>query len=416
MSASRRGNRSRGYEAAYGPRNKRRAALRHKAFRVLSIVGRRPTGALPDYVEFFPPVRDVQEFSDLSTRVSCYLGDVDLPLYLPTPRFDLDPASVPYMQPELVRDPGWVQSRPDGRPYLVIHKVTPASLTRLATHKTGRASVVDPDLFGDSEMEYWRVRERLAWPNYPSADMSLQRLRDSHLGAKQAYVLATGPSALTVDLKTIDAEVRITCNSSVRDLERIRAFQPTIIAFNDPVFHFGPSRYAATFRKDLLNAVDACDPILLCGTDWVSPLLTVLPELRSRLAVIPIVRGGPWRWPTDQNPTTRTTGSVLTNLMLPVALMLADHVSVAGVDGRQPTENYFWTHGIQYSDELMGTVFDAHPAFFRDRNYVEYYDEYCNDLESLIQKAESRGRTVIGAAPSWIPAFRRRGAEEPSIA
>jgi hypothetical protein len=99
--------------------------------------------------------------------------------------------------------------------------------------------------------------------------------------------------------------------------------------------------------------------------------------------------------------------------MLPAAFMLTDHVSVAGVDGRQPTETYFWKHGLQYSDDLLATVFDAHPAFFRDRDYEDHYDQYCQELEDFMQIAESAGKSVQGAAPSWIPAFSKRGATQP---
>jgi len=404
---------SKGNEAAYGPRKIREIKARHWAYRGLSVAGLRPPTDSPDYVEFAPAVRNAQEFSDLSTRVSCYLGDVDLPLYLPGPRYSLDPSTVPYMEPELVRDPGWVSARPDGIPYLLVHRVTPASVAHLATHRGAGATVVDKDVYFLTEMAYWGVRKRLAWPNYPSAEVSLQRLRDRAGDAKTSFVLATGPSALNVDLESVAADVRITCNSAVRDTERLRAFRPTIIAFTDPVFHFGPCRYAAAFRRDLLRAVEICDPLLVCGSDWVSPLLNLLPELEDRLAVLPFRRGGHWRWPSKHDPTVRSTGSVLTNLMLPVALMLTDHVSVAGVDGRQPNENYFWKHGLQYSDDLMATVFEAHPAFFRDRDYEDHYDHYCQEIEDFLQIAEEAGKVVEGAAPSWITAFRKRGASAP---
>jgi len=317
------------------------------------------------------------------------------------------------LEPELVRDPGWVSERPAGRPYLIVHRLTPATFADILRHRGAGARVVDENVYYLSELAYWRVREKLAWPNYPSAETSLRRLRERTGGAASSYILATGPSALGVDLATIDADVRITCNSAVRDEERLLAFRPTIITFTDPVFHFGPSRYAAAFRRDLQRAVELCDPLLLCGSHWVSPLLTMLPELAERLAVIPFGSGGKWRWPTDKDPTVRSTGSVLTNLMLPVALMLSDRVAVAGADGRQPSENYFWKHGLQYSDDLMQSVFDAHPAFFRDRDYEDHYDLYCREIEELLQSAERAGKIVEGAAPSWIPAFRKRGATEP---
>jgi hypothetical protein len=388
-------------------------SARREATRALKVLGARPLGERPDYVEFWPEVVDAREFSDLSTRVNCYLGDVDLPFYLPGTRFEIDPGLVPHMEPHLVVDPGWVSKPPEGRGYLVIHHLTPAAVLKLLSHRGAGVAVVDKDLYQMSEMTYWPVRERLAWPAYPSAECSLGRLRDRFSGAASAFILATGPSALSVDLVSVNADVRITCNSAVRDRERLDEFKPGLIAFTDPVFHFGPSRYAAQFRRDLLRAVDQCDPLLLCGAEWVGPLMNLQPQLKDRLVVIPRRAGGPWRWPTERDPTTRPTQSVLTNLLLPVAFMLADHVRVAGVDGRQPTETYFWKHGLQYSDELMKSVFDAHPAFFRDRDFGDHYVRYCDEIEALIQAGEAAGRTVEAAAPSWIPAFRRRGASEP---
>ncbi|MGC2372264.1 MAG: hypothetical protein WA484_00165 [Solirubrobacteraceae bacterium] len=407
-------NQSRGTNAAYGKRKPREIRARRTAYMALNALGLRPPGQSPDFVEFAPAVRDARQFSDLSARVTCYLGDLGLPLYLPGPRFPLDPALVPSLEAALVRDPGWVDTRPSGKPYLLVHRLTATTLGQMLRNKYTGARVVDTSIYYLNELAYWRVREKLAWPNYPSAEASLQRLREHAKGAASSYILATGPSALGVDLAQVQADVRITCNSAVRDEQRLLAFRPTIIAFTDPVFHFGPSRYAAAFRRDLLRAVELCDPLLLCGSHWVSPLLTLLPELADRLAVIPFGSGGQWRWPTDANPTVRTTGSVLTNLMLPVALMLTDRVAVAGVDGRQPSENYFWKHGLQYSDELMRTVFDAHPAFFRDCNYEDHYDLYCREIEEFLQVAEGAGKVIEAAAPSWILAFRKRGAAEPS--
>jgi hypothetical protein len=267
-------------------------------------------------------------------------------------------------------------------------------------------------------MEYGAIRNEASWPTYEPVETALSRLRDLGDSRRSAFVLATGPSAMAVDVAA-EAErhdIRITCNSAVRNADRIADFRPNIIACTDPVFHFGPSRYAATFRKDLIAAAEASDALVLCGHDFVGPLLGMAPELRGRLVVIPTRLGGQWRWPTNQNPTVRIGTSVLTNLMLPVAMMLADTIAIAGADGRQPSEKYFWKHNaqLQYSDELMKTVFDSHPSFFRDRDYADYYDEYCANVEDLCVTAERAGKTVIGAGPSWIPALRERGAPKPS--
>lgn len=386
--------------------------------RALKISGRRLSDIRPDYLEFAPAVRDGGEFTDLSTRVSAYLGDIGLPLYLDGPRFSLDPEVVPFFDPDLVRDPGWVSERPAGRGMLVVHRLTSATIKQILTRREP-ATIADVRLHRAAEQEYFRLRDAVSWPSYKPAEVALEMLRTLPNTGRRAFVLATGPSALTVDLEmAAQADIRIICNSAVRNLECLEQFRPTIIACTDPVFHMGPSRYAAAFRRDLTRAVELTGAIVLSGAHAAAPLLGLAPELRERLAVIPNARGGAWRWPSPTDPTVRPATSVMTGLMVPVALMLADHVSIAGADGRQPTETYFWTHSptLQYPDALMQTVFDAHPAFFRDRDYEDSYDGYCRELEGLCERAEAAGKVVHGAAPSWVPALRRRGAPEPPVA
>jgi hypothetical protein len=407
--------RSTGEDAAYGKRHRRNAERRFMAYRLLKVACKRPVRAFPEYLEFCPAPTNAAQFADLSTRVNTYLGDAGLPLFLPGPRFEISPGLVPHFAPELVRDPGWVDERPAGRAFQLVHHLQPGVVRDAVTSRT-RSMFVDVNLHAFSEMEYFAARREVSWPTYPPAEVSLDRV--SAIRGASAFILATGPSALTVDLSAVDADVRITCNSAVRDLDKIKQFRPHIICCTDPVFHFGPSRYAAAFRDDLVRAAEAVDAIVVCGDRFVGPLLGMRPELADRLAVFPQQLGGSWRWPTSRNPTLRLSGNVLTDLMFPLACAVADDVRIAGADGRQPTENYFWQHNqsLQYSDELMRTVFDSHPAFFRDRDYTDYYDQYCSDVEDLAQLAEAHGKTVRAAAPSWIPALVKRGAARPATA
>jgi hypothetical protein len=401
----------RGSESAYGRRRPIETEVRKAAYRALRLAGSRYQRAFPDYLEFVPEVNSAAEFADLSARVSCYLGDAGLPLYLSGPRFPLEPQLVPHMDPALVRDPGWVSERPEGLGHLVIHKLTGAALARLARTRTP-IWIVDPSLFSRSEERYFDLRNSTTWPTYEPVEAGLERLRACAAGRKQAFVLATGPSASLVDWEAIPDSVRITCNSAVRNRDLMTALRPDIICFTDPVFHFGPSRYAAEFRRDAAKIACEIDALVVCAHRFAGALLGLEPSLRGRLVVLPQQDGGPWRWPTDRNPTVRQGGNVMTTLMLPLAFLLADEVTVAGADGRNPNEQYFWAHNqqLQYSNEMMRTVFDTHPSFFRFIDYGDYYDDYCGALEDLIRVGEAAGKTVSVVTPSWIPAFVKRGA------
>ena len=362
-------------------------------------------------------MHDAVQFADLSARASCYLGDSGLPLLLEGPRVDLRPELVPYMDPALVRDPGWIAERPNGQGQLVVHELTPATVARLALNRSP-AWVVDTSLYRIAEERYFDLRNAATWPTYEPVETGLARLRARAAGARTAFVLATGPSASAIDPETIDSDIRITCNSAVRNIELIRKLRPDVICFTDPVFHFGPSRYAAEFRRDAVRAATEVDAIVVCGHRFAGPLLGLEPALRDRLVVLPMQDGGPLRWPTDRNPTVLQAGNVMTTLMLPLAFLMADDVLVAGADGRRPTERYFWQHNaqLQYSDEMMKTVFDAHPSFFRYVDYADYYEDFCASLEDLIQIGERAGKTVTAVTPSYIPAFAKRGAASPAEA
>lgn len=365
----------------------------------------------PDYLHFIPEVRSDEELSALSARVAWYLPDRVLPIFVGRASdFEVEAEAAPYMDRELVRDPGWERHRPRGRPHVVLHSTRPRQIRPYLA--SSRATIADAALSYGSERGFFALGEEYSPVAVPSAEVSVSRLLDCAPGASSAFLLATGPSAGMVDPKAVSADVRITCNSAVRDARLLADLSPDAIAFSDRVFHFGPSRYAGEFRRDLLRAAEKTDALFLTTDLWVWPLLARHPELADRFVVLPAALGGPWAWPAPGRAAVRSTGNILTILMLPAALALADRVTLAGCDGRKPDEGYFWQHNkqTQYSDELMQTAFAAHPAFFRDVSYDGYYGRHVQELDDLLTAAEAAGKTIDCQTPSHIPALLRRGA------
>ncbi len=275
-----------------------------------------------------------------------------------------------------------------------------------------RATIASPELYYASEEGFFALGRQFCGITMPDPTTSLARLHAKSADAGTALVLATGPSAALIDPAEVTHDVRIICNSAVRDRKLLEQLRPDVIAFGDPVFHHGPSRYAAAFRDDLLTALELTDAVILTSQLFAEPLVAHVPEVVDRLAVLPLSQEVPWGWPTPERPMIRLTGNVLTNLMLPAAFALSRHVTIAGCDGRDPNERYFWRHDTraQYDDTLMQTAFDAHPAFFRDRVYADYYNQHCQQLEELLAAAEAMGKVAIASTPSHIPALLERGA------
>jgi hypothetical protein len=397
---------------AYAPRRPLRARVRGRIQNELVRLKEDDGGPDDvDHLRFLPPVKSDEELASLSARVNWYLRGNTLPIYVDGARGrDVRPDAAPYMDASLVRDPGWERHRPRGRARVVLHRLTPRAL--LPYLRSEHATLADPNLFYLSERYWFALGRTYAQAGGPGPAESVRRLLERAPDARTAFVLATGPSAGDVDPSDVDADVRITCNSAVRDQQLLDWLRPDVIAFGDPVFHYGPSRYAAAFRRDLLRAAEQTDALLVTTDGWVNPLLNHHPDLMDRLAVLALSKEVPWRAPTLEQPAVRNTGNVLTNLMLPCALALADEITIAGCDGRKPEERYYWRHNrrTQYSDELMRSAFEAHPAFFRDVSYEDYYDRHIEELEEFLSTTEAAGKRFSCLTASHIPALLRRGA------
>ena len=315
------------------------------------------------------------------------------------------------MDPNLVFDPGWEHERPNGWGEVVVHDVTMGSVSRFV-RGIRAATLATPWFFDQSEWDWATLTGRYCDSSMPSEQESIERILALARPRSSVLVLATGPSASEVDPASVTAQIRITCNSAVRNHDLISKLKPDVIAFSDPVFHCGPSRYAAEFRKDLRHALATTDALFATGNHWSAPVFAHMPELRDRAAVLAHNQSSVFSWVTPDGASVRSTGNVLTNLLLPVGFALGDELAIAGCDGRNPDENYFWKHNpsTQYSDEMMQTAFAAHPAFFRDRDYIDYYDVHCAQLEEFLTLAESKGKTVTSVTTSHIPALVARSA------
>lgn len=416
-----------GEKAALGPRSRVRRQLRRLISIVVRVLVRLHAMTLarsrpPDHFEFLPPASSPSEFADLAGRAGWYLADLRLPLRLEGPQGARQDA--PWLEGRYVErglaavDHNYLHRT---APHRLLHRALTATTVRCLLSRAP-VTVVDPDLFSAKDSSGYNS-VRLLYRSAPF-DLSegfcqfldlVDRTRDEQ---RRALVVATGPSVAELNLSWVrEYDVRITCNSAVRNHDFLKALQPHMITFADPVFHTGPSRYASAFRDDVCRAAESTGALLLVREEDAALLLHDLPELRPRVVGFR-TSSQDWTWPQTDADTflVRGTDNVLTLTMLPAAFATATEIHIAGSDGRAPDERYFWRHNrqLQYSDELMRTVFTAHPGFFRDRIYGDYYERHCKTLESLLAHAEDHGRRIRGLTSSYIPALQRRGSPPPA--
>jgi len=404
---------SRGQRAAYGKHRPVNQKLRRGVNFTLRRIARPVRRGEVTGLVFHPPVTSDAELADLVARINWYLPGVDLPIYVPgSEGRQVRPEDAPHMDASLVHTRRLAPAAPGGPGVrVVLHRTTPRSLLT-GWRGLRRTTVADAFLSYTSEHGYRRLREALSTVPVPDARASVETLLRRRADGGTALVLGTGPSASELDDETLArSDVRIICNSAVRNEELLDRLRPSAICFGDPVFHYGPSAYAAQFRRDLLAAVERTGALVVTPANFLQLLLGHHPELADR--VVGLANDGEqWQWPTPEAPQVKPSGNILTEMMMPVGFALADTVLVAGCDGRASTENYFWKHNpaVQYDPVLMGAVFEAHPSFFAARSYADYYERHCERVEAFAQVAEARGKRLEGVTRSWIPALVQRGA------
>lgn len=405
-------------EATFGRRRAVRTRLLKYFSTLLKVIRRvgaltRGSSTPPTTLRVVPAPTSRAELADLVGRVNWYLGDLDFELAVEGLRGELrvEPGDAPYLDPNLVHPPAGLAKGAAKSGYLLVHRVTPGVVLRMIRAR-GAVSVVDPRLFHlDDSFGYFKLRNLLTGPKVES-QKALEHLFSLGDGQRStALVTGTGPAARQLLEQKIDHDIRVLCNSAICDRELVEHVRPNVVVFGDHIFHFGPSRYAAAFRADVVRLAEESDCLLVMPEYGAEFFSVKYPHLAERVIAVHVIAGSPdWRWVTPQDTRVRVTGNVLTQFMLPVVLGISGQVDIAGCDGRKLSETYFWTHGrsVQYSDDLMQTVFAAHTPFFRDTSYKDYYTQHCAQLEEMLAWAETQGRVIRSVTASYIPALARR--------
>jgi DNA-binding ferritin-like protein (Dps family) len=275
----------------------------------------------------------------------------------------------------------------------------------------GKTEIVDPEYFSAVEPTSWaNVTDEIRNPVDHTSEQNYQDLSSSE-EYPASYVFATGPSLDDVfNIEIPEDVLTIICNSIVRNEELLEHLQPDILVFADPVFHFGPSKYAHKFRQDAIEVLREYNCKAVIPSQYHSLLAGHYPELSNQFIGINSVPADDPIYPTSDQLEVMQTANIMTLYMLPIATSLTDDVRIVGADGREEDESYFWKHSdtAQYDNKLMKTVVKTHPSFFRDRIYEDYYDQHVQTLTEMIEYWERDGIQFRNLTHSYIPCLSQR--------
>ncbi len=225
----------------------------------------------------------------------------------------------------------------------------------------------------------------------------------------RGFALATGPSIADYRRFCTDGAFVVACNSIIKNMDLMEEVRPQVLVFADPVFHYGPSAYAAAFRTNLRDVIGRFDFHIITPLKYYATLVDMMPEAKDRSIAVPFDRDCGVVLDLRRDYRVNVTDNILTLLMLPIAFTFARDVIAIGCDGRPIEENdYFWTHNasVQYVDQ-MSNIKGVHPSFF-DMDYDDYYNRHLSNVDRYIRIAEAEGKSFTSGGFSYLPAMAER--------
>lgn len=278
----------------------------------------------------------------------------------------------------------------------------------------------------NNKKQIWRVdklRERyegsfyikVGLTNYPDKEEIIKSLNEKFIKFinevaiyDKSYIFGTGPSVDRYKEFDFSDGISIICNSIILDEELLNYVKPKILVFADPIFHFGCSKYAYSFRKQLKNVVDKYDLTIIIPFNYYRLFVGNYPEFKDRTIAVPMSSTNPINLNLRKDFYIRSISNILTLLLFPLASTITNEINMIGFDGRKTIENtYFWKHNpkTQFNDK-MENIQEVHPSFF-NIDYNNYYSKHQNTVKEWIDELIKLGKKINLLTSSYVPILRK---------
>ncbi|RME57449.1 hypothetical protein D6779_08650 [Candidatus Parcubacteria bacterium] len=280
--------------------------------------------------------------------------------------------------------------------------------------------VFDVD-FRRNPLDGWAWVELLSWLTQYTADVQSARARFrkkvkilKKQGKSVAYVFGTGPSLSQAMERDWSDGYRIVCNTIVRDPILWHHLNPDFIVAGDAIYHFGFTRFAQSFRRDLHQRLQESDALFVYPAMFDALVQREFSMVADQLIPVPIG----WRRRVDIDLmrvfALPALGNVLGVLLLPLACTMTRRIGLWGFDGRRPGTRLFWENSPRHSyPEYIPDLQEAHPAFFAHyvpssdpSRYVRKY--HGKELDASLRLAEHRGWHFEMLHFSYTPVLQKR--------
>ncbi len=252
-----------------------------------------------------------------------------------------------------------------------------------------------------------RVRSHLFFRN------QIDRMQKENL--QKCYLFGTGPSLGKAIERDWSDGYRIVCNTIVKNQKLWEHINPHFIVAGDAIYHFGHTKHAKQFRKDLELRLLETDTFFIYPDLFDPVVRRELLSCSEKLIPVPInFRKKKVHEDLRKDFFLPGLGNVLPLLLLPVGCTLSKNILFWGFDGRAPDDQLFWSNSPTESyPDLIGTLKEAHPAFFdhfvpRDDPFKYVQSVHGDILDDCLKDAEREGFRFVMMHHSWTPTLKKR--------
>jgi len=224
----------------------------------------------------------------------------------------------------------------------------------------------------------------------------------------KAYVFGTGPSIETAFGYDFSDGYRIVCNTIIKNKELMEHIKPHFMIAGDAIYHFGISKYACRFRRDLENFLNSYKCLFLIPESYYNNFIFHYENIKKFTLPIPYT-ALQINLSMKKRFEIKSVHNILNQLLLPLASSLCDNIFLLGFDGRKSTDKYFWksTDSVNYED-LKGYHQKAHPGFFKGIDYEEYANIQSELAETIMSLGERMGKKYYCLNESSNKALQQR--------
>jgi|LakMenEpi03Aug12_release.lakeMendotaPanAssembly.Ray.scaffolds.fasta_scaffold196916_2 hypothetical protein len=207
---------------------------------------------------------------------------------------------------------------------------------------------------------------------------------------ENSFIFGRGPSLESAYKHNFIEGLRIACNQMICDTKLMAHINPHFFAACDHAYHFGCSKLAESFRRDIVKYLKNNDCLFVAPLDCCLLMICHHPEIEDKVVGIPY-EGNSFNFNLLNNFNTKPSVGILQEILLPIATTFTKNIYLLGFDGNAPTSKAgrIWNYSsiAEYPQDITKSIFASRPNYY-SKNKSDFLNLFDVESKRIFLKAE----------------------------